>query len=61
MKSRRFVITLFMVAFAFAPQLFRTSAAAEAGDIVITSVSPTEAFPGDTVQISWKSMKLVGY
>jgi hypothetical protein len=55
MRTRRFVITLSVVAFAFAPQLFRTSAAEEAGDITINSVSPTEAFPGDTVRISWKS------
>jgi len=52
MKTRRFVMTLFVVAFAFASQVFRTSAA---GGIAITSVSPIEASSGDIVRISWKS------
>ena len=65
MKSRGFVVTLFAVAFAFAPQLLKTSIAASAepdgpqGRYAAKLVSPQAGdvvFPGQKVRIVWEEL-----
>ena len=61
MKVRRFVATLFAVAFAFAPQLLKTSTAAPddpEGKYSAQLVSPKAGdvvFPGQKVKIVWEA------
>jgi hypothetical protein len=61
MKVRGFVVTLFAVAFAFAPQLLNTSTAApdgQQGAYAARLVSPKAGdvvFPGQKVQIVWEA------
>jgi hypothetical protein len=57
MKTRGFV-ALFVVAFAFAPQLLRTSSAAT-GTYAAKLISPTAGqilFPGQRVKVEWKTV-----
>jgi hypothetical protein len=64
MKTRGFVITLFAVAFAFAPQLLKTSTAGSAepsqqGWYAAKLVSPQSGdvvFPGQKVRIVWQAL-----
>ena len=65
MKARGFVVTLFAVAFAFAPQLLKTSTAASAepdgpqGKYAAKLVSPQAGdvvLPGQTVRIVWEAL-----
>lgn len=65
MKTRGFVVTLFAVAFAFAPQLLKTSTAASAepdnqqGRYAAKLVSPQAGdvvFPGQKVRIVWEAL-----
>jgi hypothetical protein len=65
MKTRGFVVTLFAVAFAFAPQLLRTSTAAsvdqdaQQGKYAAKLVSPQAGdvlFPGEKVRIVWEAL-----
>jgi hypothetical protein len=62
MKTRRFVVTLFAVAFAFAPQLLKTSTAAPdgpQGTYAAKLVSPQAGdvvFPGQKVRIVWEAL-----
>jgi hypothetical protein len=56
MKTRGFVVTLFAVAFAFAPQFLNTSSAA--GTYAARLISPTAGqvlFPGQRVKVEWKA------
>ena len=59
MKTQRFIVILFALTFAFAPQLFRT-ASAEAGPKQYSAklISPKAGevlVPGQVFRISWKS------
>jgi hypothetical protein len=62
MKTRGFVVTLFAVAFAFAPQLLKTSTAApdaQQGTYAAKLVSPQAGdvvFPGQKVRIVWEAL-----
>jgi len=62
MKTRGFVVTLFAVAFAFAPQLLKTSTAAPddpEGKYAAQLVSPKAGdvvFPGQKVEIAWDAL-----
>ena len=62
MKTRGFVVTLFAVAFAFAPQLLKTSTAASTepeGKYAAKLVSPQAGdvvFPGQKVRIVWEAL-----
>jgi hypothetical protein len=62
MKTRGFVVTLFAVAFAFAPQLLKTSTAAPdgpQGTYAAKLVSPQAGdvvFPGQKVRIVWEAL-----
>src|SRR5436190_538321 len=65
MKTRGFVVTLFAAAFAFAPQLLKTSTAASAepdgpeGRYAAKLVSPHAGdvvFPGQKVRIVWEEL-----
>ena len=59
MKTRGFVVTLFAVAFAFAPQLLKTSTAAPDGTYAAKLVSPQAGdvvFPGQKVRIVWEAL-----
>jgi hypothetical protein len=60
MKTRRFIIALFALAFAFAPQSFRTaSAKGERYRYSATRVSPGPGqvlVPGQVVRVEWKSV-----
>jgi hypothetical protein len=62
MKTRGFVVTLFAVAFAFAPQLLKTSTAApddQQGTYAAKLVSPQAGdvvFPGQKVSIVWEAL-----
>ena len=62
MKTRGFVVTLFAVAFAFAPQLLKTSSAAPddpQGKYAAKVVSPQAGdvvFPGQKVKIVWEAL-----
>ena len=59
MKTRGFVITLLALAFAFAPQLFRTSTAASLqaryGARLISPGAGEVLVPGQQVRITWES------
>src|SRR3981081_2740522 len=59
MKTQRFIITLFTLTFAFAPQLFRTATAEPTGlkyRAELISPSAGEVLvPGQVYRISWKS------
>jgi hypothetical protein len=60
MKTQRFIMTLFALTFAFAPQLFRTATAAEPNLIKYSAalISPSAGevlVPGQVFRISWKS------
>jgi hypothetical protein len=63
MKTRRFIVTLFVVAVALAPQLLRTSTAAPAGSqqggYSAQLISPTAGevlYPGQKVRVEWRSV-----
>jgi hypothetical protein len=62
MKTHGFVVTLFVVAFAFAPQLLKTSTAApdaQQGTYAAKLVSPQAGdvvFPGQKVRIVWEAL-----
>jgi len=59
MKTRGFVVTLFAVAFTFAPQLLKTSTAAPDGTYAAKLVSPQAGdvvFPGQNVRIVWEAL-----
>jgi hypothetical protein len=62
MKTRGFIVALFAVAFAFAPQLLRTSTAAPdgpQGTYAAKLVSPQAGdvvFPGQKVRIVWEAL-----
>ena len=62
MKTRGFVVTLFAVAFAFAPQLLKTSTAASTeseGKYAAKLVSPQAGdvvYPGQKVRIVWEAL-----
>jgi hypothetical protein len=59
MKTRGFVVTLFAVAFAFAPQLLKTSTAAPDGTYTAKLVSPRAGdvvFPGQNVRVEWEAL-----
>lgn len=62
MKARGFVVTLFAVAFAFAPQLLKTSTAApdaQQGTYAAKLVSPQAGdvvFPGEKVRVVWEAL-----
>ena len=62
MKTRGFVVTLFAVAFAFAPQLLKTSTAApdaQQGTYAAKLVSPQAGdvvFPGQNVRVEWEAL-----
>jgi hypothetical protein len=62
MKIRGFIVTLFAVAFAFAPQLLKTSTAApdaQQGTYAAKLVSPQAGdvvFPGQKVRIVWEAL-----
>jgi hypothetical protein len=62
MKTRGFVVTLFAVAFALAPQLLKTSTAASTepeGKYAAKLVSPQAGdvvYPGQTVRIVWEAL-----
>lgn len=62
MKTRGFVVTLFAVAFAFAPQLLKTSTAApdaQQGTYAAKLVSPQAGdvvFPGQKVRVVWEAL-----
>ena len=61
MKTRGFVVTLFVVAFAFAPQLLKTSTAAPDGNgsYAAKLVSPQAGdvvFPGQNVRVEWEAL-----
>ena len=63
MKTRGFIVTLFVVAVAFAPQLSKTSSAAPAPEFrsgySAKLISPTAGqvlFPGQQFRVAWKSM-----
>jgi len=62
MKTRGFVVTLFAVAFAFAPQLLKTSTAApdaQQGTYAAKLVSPQAGdvvYPGQKVRIVWEAL-----
>src|ERR1700732_3179379 len=62
MKTRGFVVTLFAVAFAFAPQLLKTSTAApdaQQGTYAAKLVSPQAGdvvSPGQKVRIVWEAL-----
>jgi hypothetical protein len=62
MKTRGFVVTLFAVAFAFAPQFLKTSTAAPdgpQGTYAAKLVSPQAGdvvFPGQKVRIVWEAL-----
>lgn len=61
MKTRSFIVTLFVVVFAFAPQFLETSSAAPAaggGTYAARLISPTAGqvfFPGQRVKVEWKT------
>jgi hypothetical protein len=58
MKPQRFIITLFALTFAFAPQLFRTASAEPRGKYRAELISPSAGevlVPGQVFKISWKS------
>jgi hypothetical protein len=59
MKTQRFIITLLVLTFAFAPQLFRTATAESIGlkyHAELISPSAGEVLvPGQVYRISWKS------
>ena len=60
MKTQRFIVTLFALTFAFAPQLFRT-ASAEAGPKQYSAklISPKAGevlVPGQVVRVEWISV-----
>jgi hypothetical protein len=59
MKTQRFIITLFALAFAFAPQLFRTATAEPGPKYRAKLISPRAGevlVPGQVFRISWKSV-----
>jgi hypothetical protein len=62
MKTRGFVVTLFAVAFAFAPQLLKTSTAApdaQQGTYAAKLVSPQAGdvvSPGQKVRVVWEAL-----
>ena len=60
MKTARFIITLFALTFAFAPQLFRTAfAARNVRNYRAELISPRAGqvlVPGQVVRIEWKSV-----
>jgi hypothetical protein len=62
MKTQRFIITLFALTFAFAPQLLKTSTAAPddpQGTYAAKLVSPQAGdvvFPGQKVRIVWEAL-----
>ena len=61
MKPQQFIITLIAVAFAFAPQLLRTSTAAsddQQGTYAARLISPTAGqvlYPGQKVRVEWRA------
>ena len=60
MKTQRFIITLFALTFAFAPQSFRTASAEGSRPIYCAElISPTAGevlVPGQVVRVEWKSV-----
>ena len=59
MKTQRFIITLFALTFAFAPQLFRTATAEPGPKYRAELISPRAGevlVPGQVFRISWKSI-----
>jgi hypothetical protein len=62
MKTQRFIITLFAVAFAFAPQLLKTSTAApdaQQGTYAAKLILPTAGqvlYPGQQVKVEWEAL-----
>ena len=59
MKTQRFIVTLFALTFAFAPQLFRTAfAERKAHNYRAELISPRAGqvlVPGQVVRVEWKS------
>jgi hypothetical protein len=58
MKTRGFVIALFFVALAFAPELFKASAAEPAGTYRAKLISPRAGqvlVPGQQVRVEWRA------
>ena len=57
MKTRGFIVTLFVVAVAMAPPLLRTSTAAQGGYSaqLITPTAGQILYPGQKVKVQWRS------
>jgi hypothetical protein len=60
MKTQRFIITLFALTFAFAPQLFRTASAEPRGPKysaqLISPIAGEVLVPGQVVRVEWTSV-----
>jgi hypothetical protein len=60
MKTQRFIITLFALTFAFAPQLFRTASAEPRGPKysaeLISPIAGEVLVPGQVVRVEWRSI-----